>query len=56
MASHQVAKFGGHKHSSSGDIMILVYHVILQDHMIKGLSDFMGKLRYYPVKFSGLLW
>ena len=32
--SHHLAKFGGHSHSGSGVIMNLVYHVILQDHMI----------------------
>ena len=29
-------KFGGHSHCGSEDIMILVYHVILQEHVIKG--------------------
>ena len=33
-------KFGGHKHSDNGDIMVLVCHVISQDHVIKGLYDF----------------
>ena len=28
------ATFGGHKHSDNGDIVILVGHVILQDHVI----------------------
>ena len=28
-------KFDGQKHSESGDIVILVCHVILQDHVIK---------------------
>ena len=27
-------KSGGHRHSGSGDITVLVYHVTLQDHMI----------------------
>ena len=43
MASHQLAKFGGHRHYVSGDIMILGSHVISQDHRIKGSCDFMGR-------------
>ena len=31
-----IPKFGGHTHSGSEDIMILVDHVILQDQVIKG--------------------
>ena len=30
------AKFGGHRQCGSGDIMVLVCHVISQDHVIKG--------------------
>ena len=37
--------FGGHRHGGSGDIMILVRHVILQDHVIKGLWDTIGRNR-----------
>ena len=33
--SYCPAKFGGHRHSGSGDIMAFVCHVTLQDHMIK---------------------
>ena len=36
-------KFVGHRHCDSGDKMILVCHVILQDHNIKGTSEFMGR-------------
>ena len=35
--------FGGHSHCSSEDIMILVCHVILLDHVINGSCDFIGK-------------
>ena len=35
------AKFVGYRHCDSGDVMVLVCHVILQHHMIKGLCDFM---------------
>ena len=31
----KLAKFGGHRHCGSEDIMILVYQVISQEHMIK---------------------
>ena len=41
MISYHPAKFGGHRHCGSGD-MILVY-VILQDQVIKGSCDFMGR-------------
>ena len=40
--SYHPAEFGGHRHFVSGDIMILVCHVILQDHVIKGSCDFMS--------------
>ena len=40
---HNPAKFGGHKHCGSRSIMFLVCHVISQDHVIKGLCDFMDK-------------
>ena len=41
MASHNPAKFSGHGHCSN--IMVLVSYVILQDHMTKGLGDFIGR-------------
>ena len=41
--SHQPTKFGGDRHFGSEDIMILVSLVILEDHVIKGLCDFMCK-------------
>ena len=34
MVNHQLVNFGGHTHGGSGDTMILVRHVILQDHVI----------------------
>ena len=43
MVSHQPAKFGGHRHCGSGDIMVLVCHVISQHHVIKRSYDFMGR-------------
>ena len=39
MVSHQPATFDSHEHYGSEDITVLVYHVILQDHMIKGLCN-----------------
>ena len=51
-------KFGSHKHCGSGYIMILVCHVILQDHVVMWSCDFMGrsglKLSHYPTTFNGL--
>ena len=45
------AKFGGQRHSGSGDIIFFIYNVILADHVIKVLNDFMGKspLRYVTI-------
>ena len=40
--SLQPGKFGGHRHCSSWDIMILVCQIIFQDHVAKSLSSFMG--------------
>ena len=40
--SYHSAKFGGHRHSCSGEKMILVCHVISKDRLIKGSYDFMG--------------
>ena len=37
--------FSGDRHGSSRDIMVLVCHVISQDHMIKRLCDVKGTLR-----------
>ena len=40
---YHIAKFGGHKHWGCEDIMILVCHMNLEDHVIKRLCDFMGR-------------
>ena len=37
--SHHPTKFCGFRHCGSGDIMILVCHVILEDHVIKVLKS-----------------
>ena len=34
------ATFGGHKHTGSGDIIVLVCHVTLQDHVINALFGY----------------
>ena len=41
---HHPAKCGGHRLCGSGYIMVLVCHLILKDHIIKGSCDFMGGL------------
>ena len=43
MVSHLPAKFDGHRHCGSGDVMFLTCHVTSRDHVFKGLCDFMGK-------------
>ena len=40
--SHFPARFGGHTHCGSEDIMVLVCHVILKENVLKGSCDFMG--------------
>ena len=42
LTSHQLAKFGGRRHCGSSDIVVLVCHVIMQDHVTKGLNNSMG--------------
>ena len=44
MLNHHPAKFGGYKQCGDGDIMALVFHMILEDHMIKGSSDFIARI------------
>ena len=39
--SYHPAKFGDHKLPGGRDLMIFVCHVILQDHVIRALCDFM---------------
>ena len=41
--SYHPANFGGHRQCGSGDIMVLVCHVISQDHLINGSYDFVGR-------------
>ena len=43
MVSQHPARLGGHRHCGSGDIMVSVCHVILQEHLIKGSCDSMGR-------------
>ena len=38
--SHHPTNYSGHKHCVSGDIIVLVCQVILQDYVIKGSRDF----------------
>ena len=35
------AKFGGHRHSDSRDIMVFVSRVALQDHLTRASCDLM---------------
>ena len=42
MLSHHSANFGHHGNCGSGDIKVLVSHMILQDHAIKNSSSVMG--------------
>ena len=40
--SHHSTQFGGYGCYGSGDIIVLVCHVTLRDHMIKGSRDLMS--------------
>ena len=40
MVSYNPAKFSGHRYRGSGNTMVSVCHVILQEHVIKGLCHF----------------
>ena len=41
-----------HRYCGSGDIMVLVCHMILQDHVIKGSRHFMGRSPPRIAKFG----
>lgn len=38
---HHPTKFSGHRNCSDGKIIVLICHVILQGHAVKGFDDFM---------------
>ena len=40
---YHLAEFGECRHCGSKDIMIFVFDVTLQEHVIKGSFDFMGR-------------
>ena len=40
--SQQPTKHSGHGHCGRGDIIVLICHMILQDHLTKGLGNFAG--------------
>ena len=42
--SYHSVKFGCHRLSGSGDIMVLLCHVTFQDHVIKALNDLMVRM------------
>ena len=53
--SYNPVMFGGHRDSAGGDIKIFVYHVTLQDHVIKGSCDFIEetiKISHHLAKFG----
>ena len=39
MVGYHSVKFGGHRHSDSGDMVVSVCHVISQDHVTKESCD-----------------
>ena len=49
---HHPSKFDSYGHCSSGDIMVLACHVVLQYHVIIGSYDFMGSS---PLRWATIL-
>ena len=43
MVSHTPDKFGGYRDHGSGNIMVLVCHMILRGHLSKGSSNINGR-------------
>ena len=43
MVSDHPDKFDDQRHHGSGDIMFLVFHVSLQDNVVKRSCDFTGR-------------
>ena len=43
MVSLTPTKFNGHKHNRGGDLIVLLCHLITQDHMSKASSNIMGR-------------
>ena len=41
--SYHSAKFSGRRHCGSGVTVVLICHVISQDHVMKGSCDFIGR-------------
>ena len=59
--SYHPAKFGGHRHCGSENIMVLMCHVLLEDHVVKGVVTLragahQGKLPYCLVWWPCPLW
>ena len=54
--NYHPAKFRGHRHCGSGDIIFLICHVISQDQIVKGSCDFKKqepvKVGCHPDKFD----
>ena len=44
MVSRHAAKFDGQRQCGKGDIVVLVFNVILQDYMIKKPCQFMSEI------------
>ena len=47
MVSHHSFKISSQRYCSSGNVSVLVCHVILQNHLIQSLCEFMGEKSSY---------
>ena len=58
MVSHHPGKFTDHSHSGGGDIMVLIFRMTFQNHVIKKSCNFMekslqGKVSLQSAKVGG---
>ena len=40
--SHHSDRFADNRYCDKSDLMFLTYHVVLRDHMFKGVCNFVG--------------
>lgn len=53
---HHPTKSGVDRHCDSGNIMGLVCHIVLEEHVIEGSCDFMGKSPHRHCGGGGIMF
>ena len=56
MVSRNTIKFGGHKHSGSGDITVFVCHEVSQDYVSKTHVTLRARVSNGKSPFSQVWW